>query len=241
MVSKMSEGRIFYGGSIITMNDDDPSVEAVGIKEDKIVAVGGFTKIKQKLPNAELINLNGNTLLPGFHDCHCHALAYVFFLSILNLRHIKNYKDFTEFYSQDENDHSNSPVWVRNSFFEGNPDFWKGNIVVHGHTPTQKMQYYCNLPPEEKEDHFSKLTTDYYIADLPFLRKHSKNDKIVSINIDTGVANGRRLTALGISADNFKKTEKGTFLKLEIIQIDGQKGFSSDETFKFFEYMLNID
>ncbi|MHA1256401.1 MAG: amidohydrolase [Promethearchaeota archaeon] len=90
----MSEGRIFYGGSIITMNDDDPSVEAVGIKEDKIVAVGGFTKVKQKLPTAELINLNGNTLLPGFHDCHCHPIPYVFFQVILNLGDIKSYEEF---------------------------------------------------------------------------------------------------------------------------------------------------
>ena len=44
---------------------------------------------------------------------------------------LKGYTDFSEFYSQEKFDHSNSPVWVRNSFFEGNPDFWKGNIVVH--------------------------------------------------------------------------------------------------------------
>ena len=90
----MSEGRIFYGGSIITMNDDNPSVEAVGIKEDKIVAIGSFTEVNQKLPDAELLNLNGSTLLPGFHDCHCHPVAYAFFQVILNLGNIKSYEEF---------------------------------------------------------------------------------------------------------------------------------------------------
>ena len=90
----MTKSKIFYGGPIITMNDNIPSVEAVGIEGDKIIAVGSFTEVKQKLPKAQLIDLNGQSLLPGFHDCHCHALAYVFFFSFLNLRHIKNYSDF---------------------------------------------------------------------------------------------------------------------------------------------------
>ena len=90
----MSKSKIFYGGPIITMNDKEPTLEAVGIKADKIVATGSLTDVRQKLPKAELIDLKGHCLLPGFHDCHCHALAYVFFFSFLNLRHIKNYSDF---------------------------------------------------------------------------------------------------------------------------------------------------
>ena len=90
----MRKSKIFYGGPIITMNDNIPSVEAVGIEEDKIVAVGSFTDIKEKLPEAELIDLNNHSLLPGFHDCHCHALAYVYFPRFLNLRNTKSYSDF---------------------------------------------------------------------------------------------------------------------------------------------------
>ena len=90
----MSKSKIFYGGPIITMNDNDPSVEAVGIKEDKILAAGSYTEVKQTLPKAQLIDLEGHALLPGFHDCHCHALAYVYFPSFLNLRNTKSYSDF---------------------------------------------------------------------------------------------------------------------------------------------------
>jgi predicted amidohydrolase YtcJ len=92
----MNEKKILYGGTIVTMNDRQPIVEAVGIKGDKIVAVGTLNDVKYQLSDAELINLEGKTLLPGFHDCHCHPIAYIFFLVNLNLRSIKSYKEFKE-------------------------------------------------------------------------------------------------------------------------------------------------
>ncbi len=152
---------------------------------------------------------------------------------------IKGIEDFNAYYSKPENDHANSPVWVRNSFFEGRTESWDGNLVIHGHTPTRKMRYFCSLPGEEQEDSFSRLSPDTYIADFPFLRK--ENQKIVSLNIDTGAAYGGRLTAVGISEQNIYKTEDGTFLKLEFIQVDGRFGLADDECFRFLEYELKLD
>jgi hypothetical protein len=148
-------------------------------------------------------------------------------------------KDFNKFYTRPENDHANSPVWVRNSFFEGRSESWDGNLVVHGHTPTRKMRYFCSLPNEEQEDDFSKISPDIYIADFPFLRKD--NGKIVSLNIDTGVAYGGRLTAMGISEQNIRKTSEGTFLKLEFIQVDSKLGLADDAAFRFLDYNLKLD
>ncbi len=39
---------IFYGGLIITMNDNQPFVDAVGIEGDKIVATGSLEEVKKK-------------------------------------------------------------------------------------------------------------------------------------------------------------------------------------------------
>jgi predicted amidohydrolase YtcJ len=92
----MNEKKILYGGTIVTMDDRRPIIEAVGIESDKIVAIGTLNEVKNQLNDAELINLEGKTLLPGFHDCHCHPIAYIFFLVNLNLRSIKSYKEFKE-------------------------------------------------------------------------------------------------------------------------------------------------
>ncbi len=151
----------------------------------------------------------------------------------------RNYSDFSAHYSKKGNDHSHSPVWVRNSFFDAAPDVFEKNIIIHGHTPTQKLRYFCTLPPSEEEDYFSKLDTKVYIPDLPYIRKEENSEKIISIDIDTGVAAGRRLTAIGICEDNYEENEKGQFLRLEFVQIDASKGFGNN-SIKLFDYMLDI-
>ena len=77
----MNEKKILYGGTVLTMNDKQPTIEAIGIEGEKIVAVGTLKYVKRQLYDAELIDLEGKTILPGFHDCHCHPIAYVFFFS----------------------------------------------------------------------------------------------------------------------------------------------------------------
>ncbi|MFX0071410.1 MAG: amidohydrolase [Candidatus Hermodarchaeota archaeon] len=87
--------KLFYNGSIITMNEHQPYLEAVGIEGEKVVSVGDLENVKNDLrSDYELIDLENNTMLPGFHDCHCHPIPYVFFLIILNLQNIKSYKEF---------------------------------------------------------------------------------------------------------------------------------------------------
>jgi len=94
MKAKILEKKIFFGGPIITMNDEQPILEAIGIEGEKIIAIGSLEDVKTKVSDATLINLNGKTLLPGFHDCHCHPIPYVFFQVILNLGDIKSYEEF---------------------------------------------------------------------------------------------------------------------------------------------------
>ncbi|MFX0044004.1 MAG: amidohydrolase, partial [Candidatus Hodarchaeota archaeon] len=59
--------KIFYNGSIITMNESQPFVEAVCIEGEKIIAVGSLDDIQTNVKeNFELVDLKGKTLLPGF-------------------------------------------------------------------------------------------------------------------------------------------------------------------------------
>jgi predicted amidohydrolase YtcJ len=71
---------IYFGGDIVTMNDSLPSVEAVLVKDGKIIATGYKSAIMLlKSAQTQLIDLKGNTLLPGFFDAHGHIdIATIF-------------------------------------------------------------------------------------------------------------------------------------------------------------------
>lgn len=61
----------FYGGNIITMDENNPSAEALAVKEDKIQAVGKFDEVLALTgPTTKFIYLNHQTLLPGFIEPH---------------------------------------------------------------------------------------------------------------------------------------------------------------------------
>ncbi len=85
---------IFYGGPIITMNEEQPTVEAVGIKSEKIVEIGPLTQVKHVMgSDVKLIDLEGKSLLPGFIDCHMHPISFIILLLNIDLSTVKNLKE----------------------------------------------------------------------------------------------------------------------------------------------------
>ncbi len=67
-------GMILSGGPIVTMAGDQPaSVEAVLVRDGKIVATGSLADVKKAARGkVESVDLKGRTLLPGFIDAHGH-------------------------------------------------------------------------------------------------------------------------------------------------------------------------
>jgi predicted amidohydrolase YtcJ len=65
---------IYVGGDLITMNDGQPTAEALAVKGALILAVGTRAEIEQahRGPATQIIDLGGKTLLPGFLDAHSH-------------------------------------------------------------------------------------------------------------------------------------------------------------------------
>jgi predicted amidohydrolase YtcJ len=97
MNEKKLERKIFFGGSILTMNDDQPIVQAVGIDGEKILVVGSLEEVKNKIgENYVSINLNGKTLLPGFIDSHFHIVPILFFYVFPNLVEVKSQNELKE-------------------------------------------------------------------------------------------------------------------------------------------------
>lgn len=65
---------IYFGGDIITVNELQPSAEAVAVRQGRIMAVGYRDEVmKLKGHRTQLVDLRGATLLPGFIDPHGHV------------------------------------------------------------------------------------------------------------------------------------------------------------------------
>jgi predicted amidohydrolase YtcJ len=62
---------IFSGGPILTMDGAFPDPELVVIDRDRIVDVGE-AGLAQRYPDAQVVDLDGRTLAPGFIDAHNH-------------------------------------------------------------------------------------------------------------------------------------------------------------------------
>ena len=74
---------IYTGGDIVTVNDAQPTVEALAVKEGRILAVGTRDEIEKSYKGqaTTVVDLDGKTLLPGFIDPHSH---YFSSLSVAN-------------------------------------------------------------------------------------------------------------------------------------------------------------
>jgi predicted amidohydrolase YtcJ len=66
---------IYYNGPIVTVNDKQPTAQAVAIKNGKIIAVGSEDSMKPLTgKRTQQISLEGKTLVPGFIDGHGHMV-----------------------------------------------------------------------------------------------------------------------------------------------------------------------
>jgi len=78
---------IYTGGEIVTVNDKQPSAEALAVKGGKIVAVGTRADVEKahKGANTMVVDLGGKALLPGFLDAHSHYISSLTVANQVNL------------------------------------------------------------------------------------------------------------------------------------------------------------
>ncbi len=71
----MKYDKLFINGMIFTADKENPYSQAMAIKDDRIAWVGSDEEAKILSSDAgEVIDLNGKRTLPGFIDCHMHAM-----------------------------------------------------------------------------------------------------------------------------------------------------------------------
>lgn len=63
---------LYFNGNVVTVDDKQPKAEAVLVEDGKIIAVGSSGELLKQKEGAEIVDLDGKTMLPGFVDGHGH-------------------------------------------------------------------------------------------------------------------------------------------------------------------------
>lgn len=87
--------KIFFNGNIICLDKNNTICNSILIKDGKIHDIDSFDNLKAKNKDAELINLNGNTMVPGFIDSHGHIVAVAQSLLMGNFSDCNSLEDLT--------------------------------------------------------------------------------------------------------------------------------------------------
>jgi len=74
--AQASTTRVFTGGTILTVDKNFSEARAIAIRGNKIIAVGSDAEVRKSAgSNAEIIDLRGRVMLPGFIDPHTHMMS----------------------------------------------------------------------------------------------------------------------------------------------------------------------
>ena len=87
---------IVRNGTIYTVNDMFEVVQAMAIKDGKIVAIGPENEILNKYYAIEVIDAEKKAIYPGFIDAHCHFVGYAKNLLEVNLIGSNSFEEVIE-------------------------------------------------------------------------------------------------------------------------------------------------
>ncbi len=85
---------VLVNGRVWTGDPRRPGAEAVAISGERIIAVGSTADLKAQAGNAEVVDLGGAFVAPGFIDSHVHFLDGGFRLSSVQLRDANTPQEF---------------------------------------------------------------------------------------------------------------------------------------------------
>src|SRR3989454_675842 len=86
---------VFVNGNVYTVNEKQPRAEAIAVKGDRIVFVGSNANAKRfQGGGTRVIDLHGETVVPGMTDAHYHFIGVGQREMNLNLEGITNLEDF---------------------------------------------------------------------------------------------------------------------------------------------------
>ena len=117
---------VFKNGTIYSPNERSSQAQAIAVKGDKIVFVGTNAAAQKYVgPKTRVVDLHGNTVLPGFTDAHQHLSGVGFREMTLNLEGTSSLQDFLAKVKA-RVDHAKPGEWVTG----------RGWIETHWQPPT---------------------------------------------------------------------------------------------------------
>ncbi|MFK7949292.1 MAG: amidohydrolase [Saprospiraceae bacterium] len=103
---------IVINGNIATMNDNEPSAEAIAIKDGKIIAIGSNEDIlKYKHESTKEIDADNQFVMPGLIDGHAHFSSLGNSLMQLRLSSTKNWSEIIKVV-KDKIEKSENDIWI---------------------------------------------------------------------------------------------------------------------------------
>jgi predicted amidohydrolase YtcJ len=89
--------QVYLNGIIYTVDDSNPQVEAVAVKDGLILAVGSSEEIQQYIgKQTEVIDLKGKTMTPGFIESHGHLMGIGYNKLEIDLMYVQTYDELIE-------------------------------------------------------------------------------------------------------------------------------------------------
>lgn len=89
--------KLYYGGDIITMKNQDDMPQSVVTQNGKIIYVGDLAEAEALYKtDIEKVNLKGKTLMPSFIDPHSHFLQVAQSALMCDLSQVKNFNELIE-------------------------------------------------------------------------------------------------------------------------------------------------
>ena len=123
---------IIHNGMIYTMNDLNPTAEAVAVSSGKIIALGKYTDLDPLItPRTKIINLRGATMTPGIIEGHGHFYGLGLAKMQLDLSKTESYQDLIDMVS-DAVENSKPGEWIlgrgwhQSKWSDDKSDFVKG-------------------------------------------------------------------------------------------------------------------
>ena len=112
-VKKQPADLVLTNGKIITLEEIAPTAEALAVAGDRIVAVGTAKKIKPFIgTSTRVIDLQGQTAIPGFIDSHAHFTGVGEARMILDLTRAKNWDEIVSIVAEAARN-SKPGEWIR--------------------------------------------------------------------------------------------------------------------------------
>jgi hypothetical protein len=122
---------LLVNGSVHTVNDVQPSAQAIAVVNGRIAAVGSTADIQAAYRAPQVIDLKGRAAYPGFIDSHAHLEGLGAFLMNLDLTGTKSPEEIMQRVKERVN--TTAPgVWIRGRG-------WDQNDWAVKHFPTRHM------------------------------------------------------------------------------------------------------